>query len=224
MNLADRIRMIRDTFGLNQEQLANILGTSIGVPKGWEQGKTKTIKAKYSVILATKFKLNREWIENGKGEMRTNENDDLLKDISLVSNTLSVDVVNIPFYEDINASAGTGCINGECQPSYIQLLPNLLPTKSKKIDAVKVTGDSMIGTIADGDIIFIDKNYTIPVNGKIYVILLHDEVYVKRIFKNPNSESLILKSDNPVYPQFEINHDDLKIIGKVVANMNIKEL
>jgi phage repressor protein C with HTH and peptisase S24 domain len=224
VNLAERIKKIRETFGLNQEQLASILGTSIGVPKALEQGKTMAIKPKYSIALASRFKLSKEWIENGKGEMRTNESDELLKDLAIISNSLNNDLLNIPYYEDIKASAGNGFINGECTPSYIQLLPNILPIKSTEIEAIRVSGDSMIETIDDGDIIFVDKNYTTLINGKIYVVLLGDEVYVKRIFKYPNNEKLILKSDNPVYPQFEAKKGEFEIIGKVVANMNIKEL
>lgn len=225
MNLAARIKQIRETFGITQEQLGEILGTSIGVPKAWEQGKTKTIKPKYSLILSEKFHISKEWIETGRGDMRIDHDADL-QDISLIADILhgNKSTVRIPFYEDIRASAGTGCVNEECKPSYIQLLPELLPTNSKSIDAVKVDGDSMTGSIEDGDIIFVDRNDTAPVNGKIYVVYLCEEVYVKRLFKDPNSKKLILKSDNPVYPQFEASCEDFRIIGRVVVGMNIKEL
>lgn len=224
MNLAARIRRIRDTFGINQEQLADILGTSIGVPKGLEQGKTKEIKTKYSLILSHKFNLSKEWIENGTGEMRINQDEQIIEETSIIANSLNSKHLNIPFYEEIKASAGEGYINGECTPSYIQLQPSIISIKSKKIEAIKVYGDSMTGTIEDGDIIFLDKNDTQPISGKIYVVLFGDEVFVKRIFKHPGTEKLILKSDNPLYPQFEPSGEYFKIIGKVVANMNIKEL
>jgi phage repressor protein C with HTH and peptisase S24 domain len=231
MILQDRIKMISKEFGANQEDILKILrdngiDCSIGTIKGWWQGKTKSILPKYSIILSKYFKINRQWLEDGLGEMKLSDDTSSvsLNELSLIAHTLSEDSIAIKFYEDIRASAGNGFLNGECKPSYINLLPELLPTKSKNIEAVKVDGDSMTGTIEDGDIIFIDKNYTTQLNGKIYVVLLCDEVYVKRIFKDPSNGKLILKSDNPVYPQFEANCDDFKIIGKVIANMKIKEL
>lgn len=224
MNLSERIKKIRQTFGVTQEHLANVLGTSIGVPKGWEQGNTKKIKEKYSIKLANKFGINKDWIENGTGEMRINQYKNMLKDTAIISDVLNEYGKRIPYYEDIKASAGTGYVNEEFKTSYIQLADDILPSKSKKIEAIRVHGDSMSGTISDGDIIFIDKNATTPANGKIYVVYLCDEVYVKRLFKDPNTKKLILKSDNPVYPQFEATCEDFKIIGQVIASMNIKEL
>jgi phage repressor protein C with HTH and peptisase S24 domain len=147
-----------------------------------------------------------------------------LHDLSLIAHTLSDKSLTIPFYEDIKASAGTGCTNDECELQYINLIPNMLPVKNtKNIEAILVSGDSMTGTINDNDVIFIDKNQTTPQNGKIFVILMCGEVYVKRVFIDPITKKLILKSDNALFPQFEAS-EDCKIIGRVVANMSIKEL
>lgn len=224
MSLSSRIKHIRDSFGINQEQLAEIFGTSVGVPKGLEQGTIKNIKPKYSILLSNALKINKEWIETGKGEMRIDENDVLLEDISTIANSLKNNSIKIKYYEDINASAGNGYINSEYENSYIQLVPNILPTKSKSVEAIRVYGDSMESTIKDKDIIFIDRASTNIINGKIYVVLVKDEVYVKRIFKHPNNKKLILKSDNPLYPQFEIELYEFTIIGLVVASMNMKDL
>lgn len=231
MDLEERIKTIRDTFGASQEDLLKILQdngieASIGTIKGWWQGKTKTIKPKYSIVLAKHFKISRDWLEKGEGLMKedTNDIEVSLQELSMIAHSLSEDSLAIKYYEDIRASAGTGTENGELKPAYINLLPSFLPTRSKNVVAIKVPEDSMTGTIEDGDIIFVDKNYTEALNGKIYVVLLCEEVYVKRIFKDPSNQKIILKSDNPVYPQFDASCEDFKIIGKVIANMRIKEL
>ncbi|MEA2017795.1 MAG: LexA family transcriptional regulator [Campylobacterota bacterium] len=226
MNLADRIKHIRDTFNLTQPQLSELAEcTSEGVIKGIEQGKTATIKTKYSIPISNKLGINREWIERGIGMMR-NSHEEIINTMEIVESALNPNIISIKYYEDIRASAGIGCINDECIPAYIQLIPTILPlsSKSNNIEAIKVYGDSMTGTIQDNDIIFIDKNKSQVLNGKIYVVYMCDEVYVKRIFKDPKTKSLILKSDNPIYPQFEVTCEDFKIIGQVIANMNIKEL
>lgn len=224
MNLSERIKFIRKSFGINQEKLADILGTSLGVPKGLENGSIMAIKPKYSLVLSNRFNISKEWIESGIGDMYIDDNIPSEEELKLLSNALNDKKITVPYYEDIRASAGNGCINGECTPSSIAILPKLIYAKSKNVEAIRVSGDSMTGSIEDGDIIFFGKNYTEIINGRIYVVVLGDEVYVKRIFKAPNTPRLILKSDNPVYPQFEAIEDEFKIIGKVIANMRIKEL
>ena len=233
MSLEERIKIIKNEFGVTQEDLLNILrdngiDASIGTIKGWWQGKTRNILPKYAIVLAKHFRLNREWIETGIGSMKHNDDSELttLQELANIAKTFNNEnMVTVQYFENINASAGSGCINDtECIPTYIQLQRNILPIKSDTLEAIRVSGDSMQGTIEDGDIIFIDRNYTTLINGKIYVVYMAGEVYVKRIFKNPNSDHLILKSDNPIFPQFEALSEDFKIIGKVVANMNIREL
>jgi len=44
------------------------------------------------------------------------------------------------------------------------------------------------------------------------------------LLKDQSNKSLILKSDNPHYPQFTITCEDFKIIGRVIANMSIQNL
>ena len=221
--LSDRIKLIRKKIGVNQQGLADILGCTDGKIKGWEQGKTKTIKYKDMMLLTNKYGFSQEWIEDGKGEMMINKGDLLLKDIAATAAMLNSNI-SIPFYKDINASAGYGCTNSECEPSYITLDPSMLPSMSTHIDAISVMGNSMSGTVEDEDIIFVDKNDTQPINGKIYVVYLCEEVYVKRLFIDPNTKKIILQSDNPLFPQFEADCEDFKVIGRVVANMNISKL
>ena len=221
--LSDRIRFIRKKLGINQQELADILSCTDGKIKGWEQDKTKNIKLKDSTLLSERYGFSKEWIEDGVGEAIPNNGDLLLGDISAVSAMFSK-TISIPYYKDINASAGYGCTNGDCKPIYINMAPDMLPTTSKSIEAIRVVGNSMSGTIEDEDVIFIDKSDTDAVNGKIYVLFLCDEVYVKRIFIEPRDKSIILKSDNPLFPQLKADCEDFRIIGRVVANMQISKL
>ena len=232
MSLSGRLKTLQREFGVKQGDFVQILKDSgvditVSAIKGMFQGRTQNLKPSYAIILAKYFKINRDWLESGVGNMRDKNEKEIvsLNDLSAIANSLNKNAVQIPFYEDIRASAGTGCINGECEPTYIQLVPELLPTRSKEVDAIRVHGDSMSNTVDDGDIIFVDKNDNGLINGKIYVVYLCEEVYVKRVFKDPSgTNKFILKSDNPVYPQFDVACDDFRVIGRVVGNMNIKKL
>lgn len=222
-NLAERIKLIRDNLGLNQEELAIKMLATIPVVKALEQKKTLKIKPKYAIALQNNLHINREWLENGKGDMFIKKEDNtLLEDIYKISQSL--DSLSIPFYEDIKASAGNGYINSDNPTSVIQLAPHIIPYANSHTQAIRVSGDSMSGTIEDNDIIFIDRNNHELINGKIYVLRLDDEVFVKRIFKDIANKRLILKSDNSLYPQFEIDKEDFVVIGRVIANISIKKL
>jgi len=222
-NLADRIKLLRKKFGVTQEQLADVLGCSDGKVKAWEQGNTKNIKPKDSLKLAKHFKVSKEWLEDGVGEMIRSESDLLLDDITQTAALLD-NSISIPFYKDIQASAGHGCENGDCTPTNITISKDMLPTLSDSIEAIRVTGNSMQPTINDEDVIFIDKNSTDVIDGKIYVVYLCEEVYVKRIFKQHKTKEILLKSDNDIYPDIMADCEDFRIIGKVIADMQIKKL
>lgn len=222
-NLADRIKAVRKKLGVNQAELGEILGCTDGKIKYWEQGQTDTMKARDALILQNKFGFNQDWLMEGKGEMILETGELLLKDINTVRNLLD-DNLEIPFFKDINASAGHGCTNGECVATNITISKDMLPTHAKNIEAIRVSGNSMHPTIEDDDIIFIEKSQENPINGKVYVMLLCDEVYVKRIFIEPKSKEIILSSDNPIFPQLKADCDDFRIIGKVIAKMQISKL
>lgn len=221
--LADRIRYVRKKLGMNQQELADVFGSTDGKIKGWEQEKTDSMKAKDALLLQNKFGFNQEWLMDGTGEKMLKRDELLLDDIQTTVNLLDKNIV-IPFYRDINASAGHGCTNEECKGTNITISKDMLPSFSNKMEAIRVSGNSMTPTIEDEDIIFIDKNETEAINGKIYVLFLCDEVYVKRVFIEPKSKEIILNSDNPIFPQIKADCEDFRIIGRVVANMQIRKL
>lgn len=127
----------------------------------------------------------------------------------------------VPHYLDIRACAGTnGYANGEHhgEVEMISLPSELVGKKvtTGKIEAIKADGDSMHPTIKNGDIIFICKKIKDIIDGKIYVLVYNDEVYVKRVFKRKNT--IIIKPDNSIYPQDEVYAKDVRIVGQVIYN------
>ncbi|MFS0858303.1 LexA family protein [Paenibacillus taichungensis] len=77
-------------------------------------------------------------------------------------------------------------------------------------------GDSMIGArIHNGDLLLINKQETIQ-DGEIAAVLVNDEVYLKRVFRQ--NENIILQSENPAYPPIVAspnNGNEIYIIGKL---------
>jgi repressor LexA len=84
---------------------------------------------------------------------------------------------------------------------------------------VRARGDSMIGArIYDGDIVFIKDCDTVD-NGDIAVVIIEDEVTLKRFYYYPDQNIVQLIAENPAYAPLiysgeEINH--IKIVGKAL--------
>lgn len=73
-----------------------------------------------------------------------------------------------------------------------------------------VVGDSMEPEFYEGDTLLVDKSDIEIRDGKIYVVTLGDELRVKRIFNSLNG--LILRSDNPKYPDIHVEGPDLETL------------
>lgn len=80
---------------------------------------------------------------------------------------------------------------------------------------VRAKGESMIGAhIFDGDIMVVDKGRT-PVNGDIVVAALDGEFTVKRLQRHGGK--IILKAENPVYPDIVPTYEQEMVIWGVVT-------
>lgn len=83
--------------------------------------------------------------------------------------------------------------------------------------ALHVRGMSMEPYLQDGDTILINLDDKRIVDGQVYAVFYGDEYRVKRLIKTPSG--LVLRSDNPQYPDIHLSNDDLEhvtILGRVV--------
>lgn len=157
--------------------------------------------------------INIEWVFYGLGSKK------ILPRLKLDGDEESIGKITVRFFDDVRASAGMGCLNGDnCEYEVLYIDRFMLPnTNSKNIDAIRVKGDSMEPTISEDDLIFVDKNQCSIRNGKIFIIRMNDEVFVKKIFISP--KGLIIKSDNEDYPSFEVSPKDIEVLGQVIYTM-----
>lgn len=86
--------------------------------------------------------------------------------------------------------------------------------------ALWAKGDSMIDArINDGDLIFVKKQEMVE-NGEIAVVLIDDEVTLKKVLYEPEKNRLILMPANKNYTPFIYEGEELnniRILGKAVA-------
>jgi len=127
----------------------------------------------------------------------------------------------INIYENIEASAGDGSVNGYEEPTdhiwvenkWLQEIVHFVP---EKMAIIKVRGDSMEPTLSPGDMILIDRQ---PIernqlNDGVYVINRNETTHVKRLQCVEGGIRII--SDNKALYDSETVTDGFTICGRVI--------
>ncbi|MFM5922922.1 MAG: helix-turn-helix transcriptional regulator [Novosphingobium sp.] len=83
-----------------------------------------------------------------------------------------------------------------------------------QLSAIRVEGDSMEGTLRDGDEILVDRTVR-PLRDGIHVVRTGEALLVKRLdLASPGKIALV--SDNPAYRTIELAPEEVQVIGRVV--------
>lgn len=134
--------------------------------------------------------------------------------------TTSARLVSVPKL-DVRPSAGPGSAAGneDVLTSYDfdrRFLRDMGQTDPARLSIVRVRGDSMVPTLADGDDILVSATEGEALPDGIYVIERDDALIVKRLSRNPSSGLFTISSDNPAHPSWnECRLDSMRIIGRV---------
>lgn len=137
------------------------------------------------------------------------------------------DIAYISFYRDIGVSAGKG-LDWDSDGQILSFPMPLSFLHSKGIAPenaliVKVNGDSMAPTLNDNDLVVIDKNFSLSLNG-VYVIKDNiNGLRVKRLDKDKDGNLKVI-SDNKnyetqIYTVEEMQDETITILGKVTAKI-----
>lgn len=220
--LSDRLRYLLKVNELTEDALAKKVNVSQQAINYVLNGKTRS--PKNILEIATALGVNAHWLKTGEGSPEadvfafTSEKDD--------DHTLRVDLLDAEL-----AAHSSGIINLE----YPDVISSIFFTHEgvKRIlgrtttDGVymfKVPTDSMVPTITQNDIVFIDTNVKEYIGEGVYSFNLNGETYIKRLQRLPTGVIMAL-SDNPLYHPFEITEDlfdTAKIIGKFIKAVELK--
>lgn len=132
------------------------------------------------------------------------------------------ELIAIPRF-DIRASAGPGAFtDGEIPIAHLgfdeRFLKQLSNARPSDLSIIRVRGDSMFPTLADGDDIMVDRSAAgARVQDGIYVLRRDDTLSVKRLALHPDAKRITISSDNPAYPTWpDCDPADVEIVGRVV--------
>jgi phage repressor protein C with HTH and peptisase S24 domain len=129
--------------------------------------------------------------------------------------------VRVPRLE-VGASAGPGALAGdERARGHIAFDPAWLrrvAADPKRLSLIRVEGDSMVPTLADGDEILVDRGDAGErLRDGIYVLRIEDALVVKRVAPHPSGRSIAVRSDNEAYPSWpDCDPASVEIVGRVV--------
>jgi hypothetical protein len=123
----------------------------------------------------------------------------------------------------VDAAAGAGAFDGdERERAHIAFDPawlrRLARGRPEQLSIIRVSGDSMAPTLADGDEILVDSGDGAErLRDGIYVLRIDDALLVKRVTLNPAARTISVRSDNPAYPGWpNCEPGAVDIVGRVV--------
>jgi phage repressor protein C with HTH and peptisase S24 domain len=123
----------------------------------------------------------------------------------------------------IRASAGPGALaDQERSHPYFgfdeRWLRGLSGSPAEDLSIIRVEGDSMAPTLADGDEILVDgADATGRLRDGIYVLRLEGALMVKRLAFNPAARTVTIRSDNPAYPSWaDCDPAKVELVGRAV--------
>lgn len=243
--IGKRLTAVRDERGFrNREQFAEAFGVPKKTFEKYEQGLTE-LPTKLMMWLRDEHRVNLTWLVTGEGDMFDDRSkvpstlitvepatvQQLADTVGTLSQSLDDMVqrleppppppVTIKYYT-VQASAGGGAaVLYESQGVDLDmqsLAIELLHIKPKHAGLLRVKGDSMLDTLAEGDLAVMDRSDKDPEEGGLYVVSLEGDVFVKRA-RWVGLAHLQWCSDNPAYDPIEVKNGDLNqmnVIGRVV--------
>ena len=206
--LAERINTALQTKGLSVNALARQVGVSYPAMRKITKG--ETLNPKFLFEIAEALNVSVEWLKTGEGSSE-NLSDDPSDD-------------HIRFERlDVIAALGDGYINNETAEvvDFVHVdkawAREKLGGNLSRIQVITARGDSMQGTIEDGDVLFVDTSVRSFEGEGVYLLSFADGLKAKRLQASVGGGLLVI-SDNPLYRTETIENDKLDkltICGKV---------
>ena len=228
--LQSRLSEIMQTSGLSVRQIAAICGVTSSAVTQWKEGYTKSIKPSPAAKLAAATGFNALWIATGEGQKHTMLLPGSPKHFLPILSWEHPDdlpegeFIFIPLL-NVEMSAGNGA---EQDPEAIMSTGKPIAFRAdwiremhlrpSALKAVFAHGDSMEPRIQDGDALVVDTSQQRIIDGRVYAIYYEGGERVKRLFNSPGG-GLLLRSDNPNYPDILVQPSDVnyvRVIGRVV--------
>ena len=223
--MGDRVKLIRKSLGMTQEQLAQRLGVGKTALSMIETGKAR-LSARNRNLLVQELNVNPEWLESGKGEMFN-------ADPSLAASfgrgaEMAMPLQSVPLYS-MEATAGLVPLF-EQQSAYTPLNYIHIPNLPKCDGAVYVAGDSMYPLLKSGDIVLYKQLHDLEdiFWGDMYLLSIdmdgEEYITVKYVQRSERDGYVRLVSQNPHHADKDIDMKRIRAIALVKASIRMNSM
>ena len=223
--MGQRLKLIRKTLGMTQEQLAQRLGVGKTALSMIETGKAR-LSNRNKGILVQEFNVSPEWLESGEGEM-FNADPSLVKAFKLKTDS-SLPMQSVPLYS-IEGTAGLVPLFADrmsVEPVNFIHIPNL----PKCDGAIYVVGDSMYPLLKSGDIVLYKQLQSIEdvFWGDMYLLSIdingEEYITVKYVQKADRDGYVRLLSQNQHHADKDVSVDKIRAIALVKASIRMNSI
>lgn len=213
-----RFTETRRELGYTQAEFAELLGIS-NTTADIERGRTK-LSGRVVAELLKKFKINPLWLfgESNQQYLETSR-------ASVIPKVVTVDSADRDNMVLVNAKAAAGYPQNIQDTSWYRQLPAFdLPIpefRNATYRGFQVEGDSMLPNLQPGDWVLaraVESLEDINAN-KMYVVVLHDAVLVKKLERAPGNSRITLISLNESYPPYEVEPAELQELWEVSSKI-----
>ena len=220
--LGTRIRLARKNAKLTQIQLAKKMGVSGPTVSQWE---SDDFAPKNMLLLAECLRTSTDWLLYGVQQDNQTKSDGSFEGKLSTwddKTPLDTDEVEVPFYTQVNLSAGNGIIaDVENHGPKLRFSKSSLRSQGVEHEAVacvKVSGNSMEPVLPNGSTVGIDTANKTIVDGKMYAINHDGMLRVKLLYTLPGNGLRLRSYNQDEYPDESYHGDQAKVItviGKV---------
>ncbi len=220
-----RVKEMRKTLGMKQDELSRILGIGKSALSMIETGRA-ALSERNKNILIQELNLNPQWIESGEGEIFNSPLETFVPFIRRTDRTLPMQ--SVPLY-NIEGTAGLVPLFTGQNPvrpvDYIHI-PNL----PKCDGAIYIVGDSMYPLLKSGDIVLYKKMNSIDdiFWGDMYLLSIdidgEEYITVKYIQKSQHDGCIKLVSQNPHHADKDVSIDRVKALAFIKASIRMNSM
>ena len=204
MTMGERIKQARLEKDMTLEEVGQKVGVGKSTVRKWENGMIANMRRDKIAKLADALGVSAAYLMGWKETTFT---------LPAYPNIHPIGTVRLPVLGGI--ACGVPRYASEDRESY-----TLAGTDIHADFCLIAHGDSMTGArINDGDIVFIRKQDIVE-NGEIAAVVIGDEATLKRFFYYREKELLILRAENPKYPDLIYTGAELEavhVLGLAIA-------
>ncbi|MGP2520490.1 XRE family transcriptional regulator [Pantoea allii] len=219
MSLADRVRSRRETLGLTQTELADMVGIKQQSIADIEKGQTQNPRKLFELSVA--LQCSPQWLKTGVQESNAN----LLEGISTWDDeepNETEDDVYLPFFKEAQLAAGDGRVveldSDGRKLKFSRSSLRKMGVRPEDAACMTVWGNSMDPVLPDGATVAIDTSANEIKDGEIYAIDHEGMARVKILYRLPGGGIRLRSFNTDEYPD-EYYHGEesnkIRLVGFV---------